>query len=70
MIWLVGFIIVIIYSVFNAGRNTKSLFSNRSDSTNVDKVMFYVMGTLGLALLWPIALPGLGIYLLGKKLAK
>jgi len=70
MIWLLGFIIVLVYSVFNAGRNTKSLFCNRGGSIDSGKVMFYVIGTLGLALLWPIALPGIGIYLLGKKLAK
>ena len=83
MIWIVGTLAFIAYRVFNAGMNSKSLFystnsrynydSNKKElvqEVNGDKVFAYIAFTVGLGLTWPISLPAVGIYLLGKRYAK
>lgn len=82
MIWFLGFIVVIGYSLFNAGMKSDSLFyANKMEWTNdyskkvpvralEGEVLEYVFISIGVALTWPLALPAIGIYLLGKKLAK
>ena len=83
MIWFLGFIVVIGYRLFNAGMKSDSLFyANKMEWTNDyskkvpvralegEKLFVYVAVTIGVALTWPLALPAVGMYLLGKKLAK
>lgn len=83
MIWLVGLLAFLVYRVFNAGMNSKSLFySEQKDYDYVtgkkqlvnkfdsDKVVAYCVVTVGVCLTWPISLPCIGIYLLGKRYAK
>lgn len=83
MIWFIGFIAFIAYRVFNAGMNSKSLFYVTKTSYNYDtqrketglyyegeKVFGYVLITLVFAVTWPLSLPAMGIYLLGKRYAK
>lgn len=75
-IWLLGFIAFILYRVFYAGMNSKTLFYNppgRYDDGprySENKVMGYVFATLGFAVTWIISLPLYGIYLLGKRYQK
>lgn len=80
MIWLIGLLLVLGTRVFLAGMNTKKYFytevqenygSKRAWSKlNEDAVWVYCIFTAFLAVLWPIALPSYGLYLLGKKYAK
>ena len=77
MIWFIGLITFVIYRVFNAGMNSKSLFycadrynTKGPDKFDGEKVLFYSLITGVLALTWPISLPCIGIYLLGKRYAK
>jgi hypothetical protein len=83
MTWLLGFIAIIGYRLFNAGMKTDSLFYvDRTgwDTSYKNKVKVrqfdgelafgYVAVTIVVALTWPLSLPAIGIYLLGKKLAK
>lgn len=75
-IWLLGFISIVFYRVFNAGMNSKSLFYNppgRYDTEPVfsdDKVFGYTFKTICVALFWPITLPVYGVYKLGKRFQK
>lgn len=83
MIWLLGLLAFIVYRTFNAGMKSDSLFYaagerwNRSYSERVstrefdgEKLFFYIIVTVGVGLTWPLSLPCLGIYLLGKRYAK
>lgn len=83
MIWLIGLITFIVYRVFIAGMKSKSLFyttrneysyeANQKrlvEKLDGDKIIFYVVWTIGLAFTWPLSIPAIGIYLLGKRYAK
>ena len=83
MIWLSGFLLVILYRTLNAGMKSDSLFyfdymdwdNDFRKKVKVRKfdgenLFFYVMITLGVGLTWPLSIPVLGVYLLGKRLAK
>ena len=75
-IWLLGFIAFILYRVFNAGMNSKSLFYRPPGRYETEPqfsenlVMGYVFTTFGFAVTWIISLPLYGIYLLGKRYQK
>lgn len=83
MIWFLGFIVVIGSSLFFAGMKSDNLFYRDGmqwDDNFIKKVpvrklcgeqiFLYVASTAVVALTWPLALPAIGLYLLGKKLAK
>lgn len=77
-IWFVGFILFILYRVFNAGMNTKALFYRGPRYSFEDpglyfddnKVFGYALYTFGIGLIWPIAVPMLGLYKLGQRFSK
>ena len=83
MIWFIGFLAFVVYRTFNAGMKSDSLFYGnvrRWDSSfrnqisvrefDGEKLLFYILFTVGIGLTWPISLPCIGIYLLGKRYAK
>lgn len=78
MIWFIGFIAIVLYRVFYAGMNSKSLFyrgprysfEDKGPHFDENKVFVYGFQTIGIAITWPIALPVLGVYLLGKRFQK
>lgn len=78
MIWFLGFIVVIGSSLFYAGMESDSLFYRDDNFLKKvpvrklcgEQVFVYVAATIVTALTWPLALPAIGLYLLGKKLAK
>ena len=80
MIYSLGVLIVLAYRIFNAGMRSKTLFYKdvrTGYSANPtrrqfdgDLLIIYVVVTAGLSLFWPIALPGYGLYALGKRCAK
>lgn len=78
--WLIGFLAFIFYRTFNAGMKSDSLFyMDRMEYTtdytkkvlvrklDGDKLFFYGITTIVVGLSWPISLPCIGIYLLGKR---
>jgi hypothetical protein len=82
MIWLIGFLAFIFYRTFNAGMKSDSLFykdvmeytTDYSKKSLVhkfdgDKLFFYGITTIVVGLSWPISLPCIGIYLLGRRFA-
>lgn len=75
-IWFLGFLVYIAYRVFNAGMNSSSLFYNpkgrydNGPTFSEDKVAMYAFKTVLSALFWPIVLPVVGVYSLGKRFAK
>lgn len=79
MFWFFGALGVLGARVFLAGTNSKNYFYKEvrhyrnnevSSELDGDLVLLYCGFTAFLALLWPIALPSYGLYLLGKKYAK
>jgi hypothetical protein len=83
MIWLLGLLAFIVYRTFNAGMKSDSLFySNMKEWTpdfmgqvavrrfDGNKLFSYGLVTIGVGLTWPISLPCIGIYFLGKRYAK
>lgn len=78
MIWFAGFILFVSYRVFNAGMNTKTLFyrdqvysfEGKGPHFDDNKLMIYAGITFGVGITWPIAMPLIGIYLLGKRYGK
>jgi hypothetical protein len=77
-IWFVGFILFILYRVFNAGMNSKALFYRErrryedGEGTVFDenKAFGYAMYTFGIGMIWPLAVPMLGLYKLGQHFSK
>ncbi len=75
-VWFLGFLGVIVYRVFNAGMNTKSLFYNADDARyragqlDVDRVIFYIVKSVVSSLFWMFVFPGYGIFVLGRKYRK
>ena len=72
-IWFLGFIGIIVYRCFDAGRYAQKLFYTRSSYRNselefsVDRVMGYAFFSVLIAIFWLIILPVYGIYRLGQK---
>jgi hypothetical protein len=75
-VWFFGFVGFILARTFYAGMNTKTLFYRNPKYGEVgpqiceDKVGSYVILTIAFSLTWPISLPGIGIYKLGKRFSK
>lgn len=78
MIWLIGVILYIVYNTFYAGMKSDNLFYVEkarygSPTTKVfegDLLFNYIVTTLGIGLTWPISLPVIGTYSLGKRYNK
>ena len=78
MFWLFGFIGIILYNVFNAGVNAKTLFYSMErqyggtarSTFNEGLLIVYLITTLGIALTWPVSVPLIVVYRLGKRFAK
>lgn len=77
MIWFIGFVAFIIYRAFYAGMNSKTLFyrdpryaEGQDRVFDDNKLVGYVLLTLGIGASWPISLPVLGVYMLGKRYQK
>lgn len=75
-IWFYGFIVFVLARTFYAGMNSKSLFYRDPRYSEVgrqidnDKVFNYMLLTLLFSVTWPLSLPGLGIFKLGKRFSK
>lgn len=77
-IWLLGFIGIILYRAFYAGMKSKTLFYRESpyygDNGKIifnDNAAFsYAMWTFCAGFTWPISLPLIGIFMLGKRYQK
>lgn len=75
-IWFFGFIGFILARTFYAGMNTKTLFyrapkyGETGRQVCEDKVAGYMLLTLGFSITWPLSLPVIGIYMLGKHFSK
>jgi hypothetical protein len=73
-----GAIVYVLASTFYAGMNSKSLFYRdpKSYSSEVgrqideDKAAGYMLLTVGFSLTWPLSLPVLGMFQLGKRFNK
>lgn len=73
-------LVILGYRIFNAGMNSKSLFyktvrkgysgNETKQEFDGDLLIVYIVVTAGLSLFWPIALPGYGLYTLGKRYSK
>ena len=83
MIWLIGLLAFIVYRAFNAGMRSDTLFYENAkewDDTFTKQIVkrrfasenlfSYGLVTLGIGITWPISLPCIGLYLLGKRYAK
>lgn len=76
-IWLVGFIAIVLYRVFQAGMNSKQFYRVSPYYTDKGKIIFndgaaftYVAWTFFVGLTWLVSLPLIGIYKLGKRFQK
>ena len=78
MIWFSGFVLFCIYRVFNAGMNSKTLFYRGPKYSFEDKglhfddgkLFTYAAVTFVIGITWPLSVPLIGIFLLGKRFAK
>lgn len=75
-IWFYGAIVYILASTFYAGMNSKTLFFRAPKYGEVghqideDKAAGYMLLTVGFSLTWPLSLPVLGMFQLGKRFNK
>lgn len=76
-IWFVGFIAFILGRAFYAGMKSKTLFyrlprysEGKDLQFDEGKLFSYGFATLGMSLSWPVSLPVLGVYMLGKRYQK
>jgi hypothetical protein len=75
-IWFYGAIVYVLASTFYAGMNSKSLFYRDPKYGEVgrqideDKAAGYMLLTVGFSLTWPLSLPVLGMFKLGKHFNK
>jgi hypothetical protein len=82
MIWLIGFLAFIFYRTFNAGMKSDRLFHTDKMEYTADyskkklvrsfdgeKLFLYIVWTVGIGVTWPLSIPCMGIYLLGKRYA-
>lgn len=81
MVLILGIIVVIIFRVFYAGKHSiffveKERYSAatgknvRSLEFDAEAVLPYVLFTAVYAIFWPVVMPCLGIYYLGRKYSK
>lgn len=84
MIYTIGFLIMLAARVVYAGMKQHELFYKAATDYEVryknvkkgelildgEKIFHYVMISLPLILLWPLALPALGLFKLGQRYAK
>ena len=77
-IWFTGFILFILFRVFYAGMNYKSLFYRGPKYSFEDpglyyddnKTFGYSLWTFVIGITWLISVPAYGVFLLGKRFAK
>jgi hypothetical protein len=75
-IWFYGAVVFVLARTFYAGMNSKSLFFRAPKYGEVghqideDKAAGYMMLTVGFSLTWPLSLPVLGMFQLGKRFTK
>jgi hypothetical protein len=75
-IWFYGAIVYVLASTFYAGMNSKKLFyrdpkyGEVGRQINEDKAAGYMLLTVGFSLTWPLSLPVLGMFKLGKRFNK
>lgn len=76
-IWFYGAIVFVLARTFYAGMNSKSLFyrdpkysSEVGPQIDEDKAAGYMLLTVGFCLTWPLSLPALGMFKLGKRFNK
>jgi hypothetical protein len=69
MFYVVVAFIVLAYRVFKAAQIDFTYGGGDTD-INLDKLMPYILLTIGGVMLWPVALPCYGIWLLGKRFKK
>lgn len=78
MVWISGFVLFILYRAFNAGMNAKTLFyrgprysfEDKGPHFDENKVFGYCMWTFAIGITWPVAVPLVGLFMLGKRYAK
>lgn len=86
MIYTIGFLVMLAARAFYAGMKQYELFYKAATDYEVrysyknvkkgepilvgEKVFNYVAISLALILLWPIAVPAVGLFMLGQKYAK
>lgn len=77
LFWLFGFVAYVLGRAFYAGLHAKSLFyreAKRYGETgrqlDEDKIWVYTCSTVIVSLSWPLSLPVIGVFMLGKKLNK
>ena len=69
MFYLIVSFAVLAYRVFKAAQTDFTYGGNDRD-IDLDKLMPYILFTIVGVVLWPIALPCYGIWLLGKRFKK
>jgi hypothetical protein len=75
-IWFYGAIVYVLASTFYAGMNSKSLFYRDPKYGEVgrqideDKAAGYMLLTFAFSITWPLSLPLLGMFKLGKRFNK
>lgn len=75
-IWFYGAIVYVLTSTFYAGMNSKSMFyrdpkyGEVGRQIDVDKAGGYILLTVGFSITWPLSLPVLGMFKLGKRFNK
>lgn len=75
-IWFYGAIVYVLASTFYAGMNSKSLFyrdpkyGEVGQQIDEDKAAGYMLLTFAFSLTWPLSLPVLGMFKLGKHFNK
>ena len=69
MFYVIVAFAVLAYRVFKAAQ-TDFTYGGGDTDINLDKLMPYILLTVVGVVLWPIALPCYGIWLLGKRFKK
>ena len=69
MFYLIVAFVVLAYRVFKAAQ-TDFTYGGGDSDIDLDKLMPYILLTVVGVVLWPVALPCYGIWLLGKRLKK
>jgi hypothetical protein len=77
MVWLFGFIGLLLGRTFYAGLRYKTLFyrdpkryGETGQQLDDDMIAGYILRTVVVSLSWPISLPLIGIFVLGQKFNK
>jgi hypothetical protein len=69
MFYLIVSFAVLAYRVFRAAQ-TDFTYGGGDSDIDLDKLMPYILFTIVGVVLWPVALPCYGIWLLGKRFKK